>query len=339
MREDEDDTLFSGRGQLPEDLARLERSLSRLPVPPEPDWDAAPRGERRSPVPRRPERRWAPVLAWAAAAAVLLVSLAGVLFARDAWRVDTLAGSPTLRGVAFGGRVGLGGRVVTDEHSRARLEVKGLGRVELEPDGVLRRVPGRGAERKLALDHGTLHAFISAPPRQFVVATPAGVAIDLGCAYTLSVTAEGRGRLAVTAGRVAFTHGGLESFVPAGVWCPLLPAGEGVPRRDYASDTFLAAIAAYDSASAGDAAALAAVLEAAEASDAITLWHLLPRTSGEARSRVASRIAGMIEVPADVPLANVLALEPEALDAWWGAIGMGPAAEWRAGTPKKGFPW
>jgi hypothetical protein len=70
MREDEDDTLFSGRGQLPEDLARLERSLSRLPVPPEPDWDAAPRGERRSPVPRRPERRWAPVLAWAAAAAV-----------------------------------------------------------------------------------------------------------------------------------------------------------------------------------------------------------------------------------------------------------------------------
>ena len=49
MRE-EDDALFSGRGQLPADLARLERTLGRLPLPPEPDWNARPRGERRPPV-------------------------------------------------------------------------------------------------------------------------------------------------------------------------------------------------------------------------------------------------------------------------------------------------
>ena len=326
MRE-EDDALFSGRGPLPKDLERLERALGRLPLPPEPDWNSRRRGERR-----------APVLVFAAAAAVLLVALAGVLFARDAWRVEPLAGSPSLRGFAFAGRVALGGRIVTDTRSRARLEVAGLGRVELEPGSVLRRVRGRGAERKLALDLGTLHAFISAPPRQFVVETPVGVATDLGCTYTLSVAPGGRGRLAVTAGRVTFTHGGLESFVPAGTWCPLLPAGEGVPRRDYASDEFLAAIAAFDSAP-HEAAALDGVLATAEASDAITLWHLLPRVDVEQRGRVAGRLSELIEVPAEVPFARVIALEPAALDAWWGAIGMGPAADWRAGTPRKALPW
>ncbi|HXJ69948.1 MAG TPA: FecR domain-containing protein, partial [Verrucomicrobiae bacterium] len=168
MRE-EDEPLFSRRGALPDDLARLERALSTLPLPPEPDWDAPPRRERRSPA-----------LAWAAAAAVLLVAFAGLRLAGDAWRVEPLAGSPSLGGVAFAGRVALGGRVSTDAHSRARLEVKGLGVVELEPGSVLRRVRGRGSERKLALDHGTLHAFIQAPPRQFIVETPVGVATDLG---------------------------------------------------------------------------------------------------------------------------------------------------------------
>jgi len=324
---DEDEALFSGRGSLPEDLARLERALSQLPLPPEPDWNARPRAERRPPV-----------FAWAAAAAVLVIASAALLlFGRDAWRVETLAGKPSLGGVAFAGRIALGGRVTTDTRSRARLDVQGLGVVELEPGSALRRVRGQGPERKLALDHGTLTAFIQAPPRQFVVETPVGVATDLGCTYTLSVARDGRGKLAVTLGRVTFTHDGLESFVPAGLWCPLSPSGDGVPRRDYASDTFLAAIATYDSTQ-GDAPALERVLETAEPSDAITLWHLLPRVDGTARARVAARIAALIEVPADVSRERVLALEPAALDAWWGAIGMGPASEWRTTSPKQALP-
>jgi hypothetical protein len=248
MREP-DDPLFTGRGPLPEDLARLEHTLAKLPIPPEPDWDAEPASERRRPI-------WA----YAVAAAAVFVAVAGAQLASDAWRVETLAGAPSLGGIAFGGRVALGGRIATDEHSRARLEVPGLGRVDLDPGSVLRRVPGRGTERTLALDHGTLHAFIQAPPRQFIVRTPVGVATDLGCAYTLQVDRGGSGRLSVTSGRVTFTHGGLESFVPAGAWCPLLASGVGVPRRDYASDAFLAAIAAYDSR--GPAPALERVLSA-----------------------------------------------------------------------------
>jgi hypothetical protein len=81
---------------------------------------------------------------------------------------------------------------------------------------------------------------------------------------------------------------------------------------------------------------LDSVLAAAEASDAISLWHLLPRVMGDNRRKVAARIAQLIELPADVPVERVLALEPAALDAWWGAIGLGEAGEWRSGATKKG---
>ena len=75
---DEDEALFSGRGSLPEDLARLERALSQLPLPPEPDWSARPRAERRPPV-----------FAWAAAAAVLVIASAALLLlGRDATDED-----------------------------------------------------------------------------------------------------------------------------------------------------------------------------------------------------------------------------------------------------------
>jgi hypothetical protein len=265
----------------------------------------------------------------AAAAAVLLAVFGGAWLVRDAWRVEPLAGSPTLRGVSFGGRLGLGGMLTTDDSSRARLLVAGLGEVELEPGSELRRVIGRGAERRLALDHGTLHARISAPPRQFVVEARAAVATDLGCAYTLEVGRDGSGRLSVTSGRVAFTDRGHESFVPAGLWCPLRAEGVGVPRRDYASDRFLAALADYDR-QPHLPSALDAVLARAEAMDAITLWHLLPRVLGEDSARVATRIAALIDVPTAVPMERVLALDHGALDAWWDALGYGGAGEWRA---------
>lgn len=330
MTEREDDTLWTGKGPLPEDLARLEADLARLAVPDEPDWRRVPR-----PVPAW--RRPAPRLVWAAAAALAIVAVTGQWLVRDGWHVESLAGAPGLRGPALGQRLALGAALTTDGGSRARLIVRGLGRVDLEPGSVLRRVPGGLGECRLALDRGTLHAEISAPPRLFVVETPSGIATDLGCAYTLSVDSSGAGKLAVTSGRVSLGGGGRESFVPAGAWCPLSPAGVGLPRRDYASDAFLAALTKYDRPNCASTA-IDTVLAKAEASDALTLWHVLPRVSVAERARVARRIAELIEVPADVPIERVVALDPAALDAWWAAVGMGPAEEWRsAGGKKKGF--
>lgn len=314
----DDDRLW--QGELPPDLERLRAAASRLPLPGEPDWDA-----RR--VVRRPRPVFARPAAWLAAAAALVVFL-GAAAARDAWRVEALAGRPGLSGLAFAGRVAAGGALTTDATSRARLEVPGLGEVTLEPGSRLRRVRGRGAERRLELDRGTLHARIVAPPRIFVVGTRVGDAVDLGCEYTLAFdAARDSGRLEVVAGRVVFENEGLESLLPAGLWCALTSAGPGVPRRTDASAAFLAAVALTDDP-ACQADDFTTVVENAEAADAITLWHLLPRVRGNVRRQVAERFLALVAVEPDVSLERVLALEPEALGALWNALGMGTLEDW-----------
>ena len=322
MREtDLDDRLW--QGALPPDLERLRAAASRLPLPAEPDWDA-PRTRRSAPTTfARPQT-------WLALAAVLVAVSAVTWIARDAWRVETLDGRPALSGAAFAGRVALGGTITTDGSSRARLEVPGLGSATLDPGGRVRRVRGQGAERRLELERGTLRANIDGPPRLFVVGTSMGSAVDLGCAYALTVEDTVKGRLEVTQGRVRFESGGNHSLLPAGLWCPLTSAGAGVPRRAGASAAFLAAVAATDDP-ACQAEDFTRLLEGAEANDAITLWHLLPRVRGEVRRQVAERIASLIAVPRDVALDRVLALEPAALEAWWNALGVGALEEWQGG--------
>lgn len=323
---DDDDRLW--QGALPPELERVRAAASRLPLPPEPDWDA--------PRVRPPSPHAAAWLRASLALAAAFVALFGVaLISRDAWRVEAIAGRPTLSGVAFAGRLAQGGTITTDATSRARLVVPGLGDVTLEPGGCVRRVRGHGEERRLELERGTLHASINAPPRVFVVGTSMGSAVDLGCAYTLTVEDKGKGRLEVTRGRVMFENGGDESLLPAGLWCPLTSAGAGVPRRAHASDAFLAAVAVTDNP-ACQADDFTPLLAIAEASDAITLWHLLPRVRGHVRRQVAERIATLIDVPRDVALDRVLALEPAALEKWWNALGVGTLEEWHGagGAPK-----
>jgi hypothetical protein len=319
MHERDDDRLW--QGALPLDLERVRAAASRLPLPPEPDWDAPRARPPSSHAAARPR-------VWLALAAAFVALIGVVLIARDAWRVDVIAGRPALSGIAFAGRVALGGTLSTDATSRARLEVTGLGDVTLEPGGRLRRVRGRGAERRLELERGTLQATIIAPPRLFVVGTSVGSAVDLGCAYTLTVDDSGKGRLEVTFGRVMFEDRGHESLLPSGLWCPLTSAGAGVPRRVDASDVFLAAVAVTDNPNC-QADDFTPLLVSAEANDAITLWHLLPRVRGEVRRQVAERIASLIEVPHDVTVDRVLALDPAALEAWWNALGVGTLEEWR----------
>ena len=88
--------------------------------------------------------------------------------------------------------------------------------MQIEPGSKLSLTKAVKSTQQLALEHGVIHAFIWAPPTQFVVDTPAAKTIDLGCQYTLSVAPDGSGELTVTMGWVAFQSGKLESFIPGG---------------------------------------------------------------------------------------------------------------------------
>jgi hypothetical protein len=116
--------------------------------------------------------------------------------------------------------------------ARARLTITGVGSLDIGPGTRARIVTTGPAVDELALARGTLAAEVHAPPRHFVVSTPHVRAVDLGCAFTLTVDGAGQGQLVVTAGSVALADGhAREVVVPAGSTCGFAAGGAGTPVR------------------------------------------------------------------------------------------------------------
>jgi len=260
-------------------------------------------------------RGWtlAPALAFAWVLAIVAAGAAAYWFANPTvdqpWQVATLkpATGPST------GRLAEGAWVETDTTTRARITVGSIGIVDVEPETRVRLGTISANEYRIALARGTIRAQIAAPPRLFVVDTPASTVVDLGCAYTVNVDADGRGDLHVTEGWAALEWKGRESLVPAGASAPIRPGvGPGTPSFDDASAGLRAALATFDFADGGSNA-LTTVLGEARVRDTLTLWHLLSRAATSDRERVYDRIAGLASPPESISRAKALQLDRETL--------------------------
>lgn len=270
-----------------------------------------------------PFRRWRLPLAIAAAFAV-----ATALFwwrpvgAGPSWVVDNLAGTPRIgrSTITESGRLAIGQWLETDDASRAKVTVGTIGEVSIEPNSRLRLVNATATDHRLELARGTMHALIWAPPRLFFVETPSATAIDLGCAYTLTVDDHGAGTLTVEAGYVSLAYSGLESIVPAGMSCLTRPGfGPGTPYAIKAAPELRDALARFDG---GDDTAVPQVVAAATEGDGVTLWHLLDRAPETARGRVFDKLAVLHPPPAGVTRPGILAGDTAMRDRWAVEVGL-----------------
>ncbi|HWM87440.1 MAG TPA: FecR family protein [Kofleriaceae bacterium] len=241
---------------------------------------------------------------------------------RPSLSVKQLAGSPLVdeAAIATGSLMRPGQWLVTDQDSRALIELGDIGEVRVGPHSRVRLVETGPAEQRLELRHGTLHAVVSAPPRLFLVDLPSATAVDLGCVYDLVVDRDGSGVLRVATGEVSLEGHGRASLVPAGSACETRPGhGPGTPYRADAPSRLIGALRRFDF-EAGGGRALDAVLSAAGARDTLTLWHLIPRATGPDRQRVITRLAGLAPPPPGVRLDDPAGLDQPALDAWRGEL-------------------
>lgn len=227
----------------------------------------------------------------------------------------------------------IGEALETDRDSSASIAVADIGRIELEPLTRLRLLESAQGRKQVALDRGTIHATIWAPPGEFVLDTPSAVAVDLGCMYTLHVDESGAGLLRTTLGWVGFQSRGHESFIPAGAAvATYAETGPGLPYFEDASGDFRSAISQFDSPaepSAQRAAALGVILNEARPRDGLTLWHLLSRVEEKDRAAVYDRLGALIPPPIDVTRAGILGLDRAMLDSWWNALDLGDIGLWR----------
>ncbi|MEO8481372.1 MAG: FecR domain-containing protein [Acidobacteriota bacterium] len=323
-----DDYLWDRRDPHDPEVARLESVLRHLRMP-EPHILVLPA--------QAPPRRL-PFLIAALATAASVALLGGLVWTHRsggvALPITSVAGTPRVSSVAVSESttLGVGRWLETDAQARASIDVGGIGRVEVDPDTRIGLVGSRDGNYRLRLDRGTMHALIWAPPGRFFVDTPSSTAVDLGCAYTLTVNDDGTGLVRVTSGWVGFEWRGRESFIPAGAVCPTRrQLGPGTPRYDDTSSAFQAALDAIDfgGAPATRSSAVALVLAEARERDVVTLWHLLTRVAPADRGRVFDRLAAFVPPPAGVTRQGIAAGRREMLDEWWDALGLGTASWWR----------
>jgi hypothetical protein len=341
-----DDYLWDGSGEPDPEIKSLEATLGRFRLNrPAPEFDEIFPARARS----FQSKSWhtGSFTRWAAAAAILLVVAAFSFIMRRTptappsgagWKVASLAGTPHVGNkviveIGDAGKLMPGQTLETDSRSRASITDESTGEVQIEPDTRLRLLEATSARKQLALDHGTIHAFIWSPPGEFVVDTPSAVTVDLGCAYTLHVDDSGAGLLRTTLGWVGFKLQGRESFIPAGAACATRPRiGPGTPYYEDASEPFCEALARFDF---GTVAAIekdsdvTIILAESRRRDALTLWHLLSRVGEPDRGRVYDRLGGFVPPPAAVTREGVLRLDQRMLDAWWNKMGLGDISLWR----------
>ena len=298
----------------------LQDAVGRLPKSIDPPRDLWPEIEAR--IGARASswrRRWYWVPLAAAAAFVFLLIGRGE---RNAWDVTALAGRPLIgtTRLAASGRLRVGDWLQTDDSSRALIAVGRIGQVEVRPDTRVQLVVASATEHRLALARGTIDAKVEAVPRLFFVETPAGTAIDLGCAYTLETDSLGKGLLHVTAGEVEFQTGPRSSRVPLGALMQIRPStGPGTPYVDDAPAPFVRALVAFDFGR-GRARAIRNVLALARPQDALSLWHLLQRVDPALRGLVYDRLAALVPPPPGVTRRRAIALQSRDLEGYWTRI-------------------
>jgi len=312
-----DDYLWDRSGPPDPEIARLEETLAPLAHRVD-----RPAFDRPMPAPR-------PRLGWIAAAACLLAAASAWQMTllpapATAWQISHMDGSARLGGHAASVSMALAaGQVLRTDQAGLTLEADPVGRLDLGPDSALRAASSRSVE----LQHGSLHAFIWARPREFTVETPSARAVDLGCEYTLTVNSTGDGLLRVSLGWVAFQAGGHEAFIPAGAECVTRRrGGPGIPYFEDADPPFRQALSAFEDGRPGS---LDAVLASARPRDGLTLWHLMTRVPDGDRGRVFDRFAALVPLPAEVSRAAALAKSPQAIDSMWDALNLENTEWWR----------
>jgi hypothetical protein len=341
-----EDYLWDGSGEPDPEIQKLENSLAKFrhegQAPEFPEISAA-----RQPRfwQRLGSSKWSLGLA-AATVAVLFMAAFGILrwsqklgtTSGPGWDVESIAGTPKVESSFFRGKagttkLGIGQTLVTDSHSKANISIADIGTVNVEPNTRLRLVAGGHGHNRLALDRGTIHAYIWSLPGEFTVDTPSAIAVDLGCSYTLEVDDAGAGVLRTKLGWVGFKLGAHEAFIPAGAVCLTRPKlGPGTPYFEDASESFREALSKFDFAAGTPAersAELSKILAESRQRDALTVWHLLARVGESERGSVYDRLTTLVPPPSGVSRDGIRRLDQKMLDLWWNQLGLGDVSLWR----------
>lgn len=302
-----DDYLFDRSGH-DDEIADLEAKLGAY--------------AHREPLRQRPSR--AKPIAIACAAVAMAAAVVLLLVRRpdvEPCQATTGMAFTTTQGTArCGGQTAKAGMLPagtwleTSDGAVATMQVATIGNLTMYGNTKLRVIETSERQHRLELATGKISARVDAPPRLFVVETPAATAVDLGCAYVLVVDDQGTTHLVVTSGAVSLEGKQGARWVLHGMEVSAVRGGVlGTPIASATSKEVRSAVAQFD---AGDQGAVRRIVEHATAIDMITLWHLISQVPASEREAVVKKLGEYVPLPFDHDEAAMVAGTPAALDEW-----------------------
>jgi len=222
------------------------------------------------------------------------------------------SGSATCGGdaVASTGTLPVGAWLETRADANATVKVADIGELTVFGDSKLRLINTGTTQHHLELVRGHVAAHVTAPPRLFVVDTPATTAVDLGCAYDLTVAPTGTTHLRVTLGAVSLEDKRGITYVPATYEIDVVPGHIGTPVSITATPEVVRAVQRLD---AGEPGALAQLIRIADYPERVTLWNVIVRTHDAA---AIAKLEQLAPLPDPALHAKLLAGDADAMDIW-----------------------
>jgi len=243
---------------------------------------------------------------------------------RAGWQFVAEAGHPEVQGQEVrAGVLRVGQSLETTAGERVRMQVATIGEVELRDHSQVKLVESREGRQRLAMQFGTMHARIYAPPAVFVVDTPAARAVDLGCEYTLTIDKDGSGHLSVDLGWVQLEYGVAESLVPRGMVADIAAGGAITPAYyPDATQAFRESLVPWSLGVTMNASErmqlLDRLLKEARLQDSLTLVNLFFRAQSSAeRAHIFDRLNQLVPAPPEIKRDDVVAGNNSAVSPWW----------------------
>lgn len=234
------------------------------------------------------------------------------------WKVSNLQGSSMIGNAAMSSNDSIkeGQWIQTNGSSRAELIVADIGKIIIEPNSKIVFVKSADGNNRIQVEYGTINADMNSKARSFFVEMPSAVAKDNGGTYTITIDSAGDGLLYVKSGKVDVQSPGKEIIVPAGnIVLTKRDIGAGTPFNENSSPRFKNALFNFDFGKCGGTC-VAALLDNAKMSDAVTLVNLLPNIEKEYSDEVYAKVANFVKPPSNIHSDSIPFIDEQKLNEW-----------------------